>query len=121
MIKFNLPLKSNRRKFIQNLGVGAAGLTLGSATVSLASCSSPAVGKDEDGQVLFIGDNIALAETQYGKVKGYILNNINFFLGIPYGADTSGTIFICLCRLLYEYQIRMPILHKAKAEPGCFV
>ena len=46
--------------------------------------------EDEDGQVLFIGDNIALADTQYGKVKGYILRGINTFLGIPYGADTSG-------------------------------
>ena len=39
---------------------------------------------------MFIGDNIALADTQYGKVKGYILRGINYFLGIPYGADTSG-------------------------------
>jgi para-nitrobenzyl esterase len=84
-------MKSNRRKFIQNLGVGAAGITLGTSAISLASCSSPAVKKeDEDGQVLFIGDNIALADTQYGKVKGYMLRGINTFLGIPYGADTSG-------------------------------
>ena len=83
-------MKSNRRKFIQNLGAGAAGLTLGSSTISLTSCASPASGKDEDRQILFIGDKIALTETQYGKVKGYILRGINTFLGIPYGADTSG-------------------------------
>ncbi len=43
-----------------------------------------------DSQILFIGDEIALADTQYGKVKGYVLRGINYFLGIPYGADTSG-------------------------------
>jgi para-nitrobenzyl esterase len=40
--------------------------------------------------VLFIGDDIAVAETKYGRVKGYILRDIYHFLGIPYGADTSG-------------------------------
>jgi para-nitrobenzyl esterase len=43
-----------------------------------------------DGQVLLIGDDIAVANTQYGKVRGYVLRGINYFLGIPYGADTSG-------------------------------
>lgn len=43
-----------------------------------------------DDQFLFIGDDIAIAETAYGKVQGYILNRVYTFLGIPYGADTSG-------------------------------
>jgi para-nitrobenzyl esterase len=85
-------MKSNRRRFIQNLGVGAAGITLGGSTLSMASCASPSAKKEEeDGQILFIGDNIALADTQFGKVKGYVLRGISTFLGIPYGADTSGT------------------------------
>lgn len=84
-------MKSNRRRFIQNIGVGAAGITLGSTAISLASCASATTKKeDADGQVLFIGDDIAVADTQYGKVKGYVLRGINYFLGIPYGADTSG-------------------------------
>lgn len=84
-------MKSNRRKFIQSLGAGAAGLTIGSSAISLASCTSTSANAAEtDGQILFIGDNIALADTQYGKVKGYLLRGINYFLGIPYGADTSG-------------------------------
>jgi para-nitrobenzyl esterase len=84
-------MKSNRRKFFQMVGAGAAGLTLGTSAMSLASCASPSAKKaDEDDQVLFIGDNIALTDTQYGKVRGYILRGINYFLGIPYGADTSG-------------------------------
>jgi para-nitrobenzyl esterase len=82
---------TNRRKFIQNLGVGAAGLTLGTSAISLNSCSSPSLKKeDEDGQILFIGDNIAVADTTNGKVRGFIHRNIYNFLGIPYGANTTG-------------------------------
>jgi len=84
-------MKSDRRNFIQNLGAGAAGITLGTSAIPLASCTSSASKEKEvDGQVLLIGDNIALADTKYGKVKGYILRGIHYFLGIPYGADTSG-------------------------------
>jgi para-nitrobenzyl esterase len=43
-----------------------------------------------DGQQLLIGDDIAIAETQYGKVQGFILRDIYNFRGIPYGADTGG-------------------------------
>lgn len=81
-------MKSNRRNFIFTIGAGATGMALGS---TVSSCSSSASEKEaDDGQILFIGDNIALADTQYGKVKGYQLRGINYFLGIPYGADTSG-------------------------------
>jgi len=84
-------MKSPRRTFIKTMGAGAAGLAIGAAAGSSVSCSSPAPKKeDDDGQVLFIGDNIALADTLYGKVKGYQLRGIYYFLGIPYGADTSG-------------------------------
>ena len=84
-------MKSTRRKFFQTMGAGAAGLTLGTTTLSMASCTAPGAKKEEDdGQILFIGDNIALTDTQYGKVKGYQLRGIYYFLGIPYGADTSG-------------------------------
>jgi para-nitrobenzyl esterase len=84
-------MKSNRRKFIQNLGIGAAGLSLGSTSISLVSCTSQ-TGKNEDadGQILFIGDNIALADTTNGKVRGFIHRDIYNFLGIPYGASTAG-------------------------------
>ena len=83
-----------RRKFLKNIGVGtAASLYTGSlgVAVSGASCSTSSHEKaDVDEQTLFIGDNIAVVNTQYGKVRGYILNGIHTFLGIPYGADTSG-------------------------------
>ena len=82
-------MNSERRDFFKLIGAGAAGLTLGGA--SLTSCAPAAPKKEEeDGQVLLIGDNIAVAETTYGKVRGYQLRGIYTFLGMPYGADTSG-------------------------------
>ena len=45
---------------------------------------------DPDAQLVYIGDDIAIAQTQYGKVKGYIMRDIYTFLGIPYGASTEG-------------------------------
>jgi para-nitrobenzyl esterase len=84
-------MKSNRRNFIRTMGAGATGFTIGVGTLNSVSCVSQTQNHEtDDGQVLFIGDNIALADTQYGKVKGYVLRGINYFLGIPYGADTSG-------------------------------
>jgi para-nitrobenzyl esterase len=84
-------MKSNRRDFIRTMGAGATGLTVGAATLGQVSCVTGSQKKGpEDEQVLFIGDNIALADTQYGKVKGYMLRGIYYFLGVPYGADTSG-------------------------------
>lgn len=84
-------MKSNRRNFIRTVGAGATGLALGTAGVVSQGCTSQKSGNEsDDPQILFIGDNIALAETVYGKVKGYLLRGIYYFLGIPYGADTSG-------------------------------
>jgi para-nitrobenzyl esterase len=89
-------MKTNRREFVQGIGAGSLGLGLAS-TLALSSCTAPEstapeskVAGGADGQILFIGDNIAVADTQYGKVKGYVLRGIHYFLGMPYGADTSG-------------------------------
>ncbi len=81
-------MKTDRRKFIQTMGAGTAGLTIGTATLS--SCASSAGKKEEDGQIIFVGDKIAIAETAYGKVRGFIHKDIYNFLGIPYGANTEG-------------------------------
>lgn len=85
-------MKSTRRSFLQRFGLSAAGLSLSSSipaspVAGRSGADTPATGDQE----LFIGDNIAVADTTYGKVRGYIVRNIYTFLGIPYGADTSGT------------------------------
>jgi para-nitrobenzyl esterase len=56
----------------------------------MASCTPSQQDSGEDGQVLFVGDEIAIAQTTYGKVQGIILRGIHQFRGIPYGADTGG-------------------------------
>lgn len=84
-------MKSDRRSFIKTVGAGTTGLALSASALGATSCASVTEKKDNnDDQVLYIGDEIALADTGYGKVKGYLLRGINYFLGIPYGADTSG-------------------------------
>ena len=86
-------MKSNRRRFVQSLGTSSAGIAISStlASASLeAKTKSNAGTKTHDGQMLLVGDNIAVAETQYGKVRGYVLRDVHYFLGMPYGADTSG-------------------------------
>jgi para-nitrobenzyl esterase len=80
-------MKASRRDFIQSLGLGSASLSLGQ--YNRYSKDSKSITLDD--QQLFVGDNIAVANTQYGKVRGFILRGIHTFLGIPYGADTSGS------------------------------
>lgn len=75
----------SRRNFIQSLGFTAAGL-------SVSGCAVAAKNEETDNgeQLLHVGDEIAVATTQYGKVRGFEMQGIKTFLGIPYGADTAG-------------------------------
>ena len=82
-------MKNNRRDFLQKIGIGTAGLAA-VPFASQASSQNKPKEKAEDEQFLFIGDDIAVANTAYGKVRGYQLNGVYTFLGVPYGADTSG-------------------------------
>ena len=84
-------MKTNRRKFVKALGAGT-GLSLTAPLTFLSSDSSAQKKLDDkdDGQVLFIGDNVAVADTAYGKVRGFRMKDIYTFLGIPYGASTAG-------------------------------
>ena len=82
-------MKSNRRQFMQTLGT-SSGIAIGAAAV--ATVPEEATAKTQDGQILLVGDNIAVANTEYGKVRGYELRGINYFLGVRYGADTSGPV-----------------------------
>jgi para-nitrobenzyl esterase len=45
---------------------------------------------EDEEQIIFIGDDIAVADTAFGKVRGFIHKGIYNFLGIPYGANTAG-------------------------------
>src|SRR5688572_16925589 len=83
-------MRSNRRGFFQALGTGAAGMTIGGRGTASASVGSDKAVTADDGPVLQIGDGIAVTDTRHGRVRGYVLRGIHYFLGIPYGADTSG-------------------------------
>ena len=86
-------MRTNRRKFFAKAGAGAAAITLATtrgAAVPAAQGRARATRPDADAPILQIGDRIAVAETSYGKVRGFVLRDIHTFLGIPYGADTSG-------------------------------
>jgi para-nitrobenzyl esterase len=56
----------------------------------LAGVSCSQGSRDTDKQQLYIGDTIAIVQTKYGKVQGFILRDIYNFRGIPYGASTAG-------------------------------
>ena len=80
-------MKTNRRNFFQTAGLGAAGLGIASA-LPLTSCATTAKAESEtDEQVLLVGDDIAIAQTVYGKVQGFILRGK--------GAELSGLTFNC--------------------------
>ena len=83
-------MKSSRRNFIQSLGVVGAGIGISTETFGHTSKVSAASKPNGDDQQLFVGDNIAIANTEHGKVRGFILRGIHTYLGVPYGADTSG-------------------------------
>ena len=77
-----------RRAWITGAAAIAGGGAAGALLPTTACSQAPSTANDE--QILRVGDNIAVTDTQYGKVRGYELRGINYFLGIPYGADTSG-------------------------------
>ncbi len=81
-------MEMNRRKFVQTVGLGTA--SVGLAPI-LSSCSGEnKIQEPDDAPLIQIGENIAVADTEYGKVKGYISRGIYTFSGIPYAADASG-------------------------------
>lgn len=71
-------------------------ILLAATAVLAGSCGgnkgadSSYLGYDPDAQQLQIGQDIAVAKTQYGTVRGFIYQNVTTFLGIPYGDDTGG-------------------------------
>ena len=68
-------------------------LTIAAVAALLSSCCNNGgkTGNWDDKDLLQIGDGIAIAETQYGKIQGFIYKDVYTFLGVPYGAPTGGT------------------------------
>jgi para-nitrobenzyl esterase len=78
----NHSLRFNRRKAMLSASTGLTAMTAATSraattTVSAAgaSCSTP---------------RVAVAKTQYGKVRGYIDDGVLTSNGVPYGAKTGG-------------------------------
>ena len=63
---------------------------LAACLIALSSCDNRDKVSEADSQQLYIGEDIAIADTQYGRVRGFILRGIYHFRGIPYGAPTGG-------------------------------
>ncbi|MCF8324553.1 MAG: carboxylesterase family protein, partial [Leadbetterella sp.] len=83
-------MKSSRRNFIQSLGVVGAGIGISAETFGHTTKVSISSKPNGDDQQLFVGDDIAVTKTEHGKVRGFIVRGIHTYLGVPYGADTSG-------------------------------
>ena len=69
-------------------------LSLGALMMLVSACGNTSATNsatdDADEQQIYIGENIAVAQTQYGKIRGFIQHGVYTFLGVRYGADTSG-------------------------------
>ena len=82
-------MEPSRRRFFTTVGAGAVGLGLPGARASAAPAGAKTAA-DADAPLLQVGEDVAVVETTNGKVRGYVLRGIHHFLGMPYGADTSG-------------------------------
>jgi para-nitrobenzyl esterase len=73
-----------RRAFVSSLGVAGAGAGLEARQPETRRRTA------EPSARIVAGDAHAVAETAYGKVRGYIEAGIYTFKGVPYAASPTG-------------------------------
>ncbi len=78
-----------KKTFANVIAVASLAVALGACSGAQQSGTGENATADEP-QIL-VGDDIAIAQTQYGKIQGYMSRDVYTFLGIPYGANTTGT------------------------------
>jgi para-nitrobenzyl esterase len=66
----NQSMKASRRNFLQSMGVGVASLGITQQATVAGSLPPKVLKPAGDDQLLFVGDAIAVANTEYGKVRG---------------------------------------------------
>jgi len=86
MSEFSKRLVLNRREAL--LLSASAGLAIAAAEPTLASESAKTAVRQEPGSCST--PPLAVARTQYGKVRGFIEGGVFTFKGIPYGETTAG-------------------------------
>ena len=85
-------MKPNRRQFFRTVGAGAAGLTLAARS---AAPSFAAAAEDDEGPVLRVGDDIAVARTQHGRVRGTSCGGSTTSSGSPTGPTRRAPTVSC--------------------------
>lgn len=83
-------LKIDRRALLRSSGVIAASALLPMNAFAREVSRDDRLESSTGGARIQIGKNIAIVETNYGKVGGYLDRGVMVFKGMPYGASTAG-------------------------------
>lgn len=83
-------LKIDRRALLRSSGVIAASALLPMNAIAREVSRDDRLESSAGGARIQIGKNIAIVETNYGKVGGYLDRGVMVFKGMPYGASTAG-------------------------------